>query len=165
MKKKFMSVIFLAGFFTVSVFNISGLQAELLEPTRSLKAADEDPGRLTVFSEPPGLSVKLDGALVGQTPMRIERVEPGIHQLQVSESTTEINIEPDKTFHISLFKNKFIQFQVAKKATAEPSGSEKTSTAETRFRETSAEQLKAKEENRKAWGRWMLFVNGSSKHF
>jgi len=165
MKKMSAPMLFLAGFFTVSVFNFSALQAELIEPTRSLKAAGEEPGRLTVFSEPPGLSVKLDGAIIGQTPLRIERVGPGMHQLKVGESITEIDIEPGQTFHISLFKNKFIQFQLAKKEAAEPLGSEKASTAETRSPQPSAEQLRAKEENRKAWERWMLFVNGSSPHF
>jgi len=165
MKKMSAPMLFLAGFFAISVFNLAALQAELIEPTRSLKTAGEEPGRLTVFSEPPGLNVKLDKASVGQTPMRIEGVGPGTHQLQVGESTTEIDIEPGQTFHISLFKNRFIQFQLAKKEAAQPSGPEKTSTAETRLPEPSAEQQKVKEENRQAWERWMLFVNGSSKHF
>ena len=156
---------FLAGFFAVSVFNFTALQAELIEPTRSLKGAGEEPGRLTVFSEPPGLSVKLDGTLIGQTPMRIEKAGPGVHQLQVGESTTEVDIEPAQTIHISLFKNKFIQFQPEKKEAAQPSGPEKASTAENRSSEPSAEQVRAKKENRQAWERWMNFVNGSSKHF
>jgi len=165
MKKISAKVLFLAGFLAVSVFNFTALQAELIEPTRSLKAAGEEPGRLTVFSEPPGLSVKLDGTLIGQTPMRIEKAGPGVHQLQVGESTTEIIIEPAQTIHISLFKNKFIQFQPEKKEAAQPSGPEKASTAENRSSGPSADQVRAKEENRQAWERWMNFVNGSSKHF
>ena len=165
MKKMLKLVVFLTGFFTLFVFNFSAPQAELLEPTRSLKATGGDTGQLTVFSEPPGLRVKLNGTLVGQTPMRIKAVDPGTHQLQVRESVTEIYIGPGQTFHISLFKNKFIQFQIAKKEAVEPSGAEKTSTSETWAPEPSSEQLRTKEENRKAWERWMLFVNGSSRHF
>jgi hypothetical protein len=92
----------------------------LIAPTRSLKATAEDPGQLTVFSEPPGLNIKLDGKFVGQTPMRIKAVDPGTHQLQVGESVTDIYLEPGQPFHISLFKNKFIQFQVAKKKHQKP---------------------------------------------
>ena len=163
MKKMFKLVVFLTGFFTIFVFNFSALQAELIGPTRSLKSTAEDPGQLTVFSEPPGLSIKLDGTLVGQTPMRIKAVDPGAHQLQVRESVTEIYVEPGQTFHISLFKNKFIQFQVAKK---EASGAGKTLTSETPAPpKPSSENLRTKKENRKAWERWMLFVNGSANHF
>ena len=165
MKKMFKLVVFLTGFFTIFVFNFSTLQAELIGPTRSLKATAEGHGQLTVFSEPPGLSVKLDGIFVGQTPIRIKALDTGAHQLQVAESVTEIYVEPGQTFHISLFKNKFIQFQAAKKEALEPSGAEKTSTSETAAPEPSPQQLRTKEKNRKAWERWMLFVNGSSGHF
>jgi hypothetical protein len=162
MKKMYKLAVFLTGFFTIIVLNFSALQAGLIEPTRSLKATAEDPGQLTVFSEPPGLNIKLDGKFVGQTPMRINRVDAGIHQLQVGESVTEIYVKPGQPFHISLFKNKFIQFQVAKK---EASGAGKELTAETPAPQPSSGHLKTKEENRKAWERWMLFVNGSSNHF
>jgi len=162
MKKMYKLAVFLTGFFTIIVLNLSTLQAGLIEPTRSLKATAEDPGQLTVFSEPPSLNIKLDGKFVGQTPMRINMVDPGTHQLQVGESVTEIYVEPGQPFHISLFKNKFIQFQVAKK---EASGAGKTLIPETPAPQPSSEHLRTKKENRKAWERWMLFVNGSSKHF
>jgi hypothetical protein len=162
MKKIYKLTVFLTGFFIIIGFNFSALQAGLIEPTRSLKATAEDPGRLTVFSEPPGLNIKLDGKFVGQTPMRINMVDPGAHQLQVGESVTEIYVEPGQPFHISLFKDKFIQFQVAQK---EASGAGKTLASETPAPEPSSEHSKTKKENRKAWERWMLFVNGSAKHF
>jgi hypothetical protein len=164
MKKMHKLVIFLTGFFTIIVLNHSALQAELIEPSRSLKSTAEDPGQLTVFSEPPGLSIKLDGTFVGQTPMRMNAIDPGTHQLQVGESITEIKVKQGQAFHISLFKNKFIQFQVARKEASEPSAG-KRSTPATAIPEPSAENLRTKQENRKAWERWMLFVNGSSKHF
>lgn len=162
MKKMYKLMAILTGFFTIIVLNFSALQAGLIEPTRSLKATAEDPGELTVFSEPPGLNIKLDGKFVGQTPMRINAVDPGAHQLQVGESVTEIYVEPGQPFHISLFKNKFIQFQVAKKETSEAG---KTFASETQAPKPSSGYLRTKEENRKAWERWMLFVNGSSNHF
>ena len=162
MKKMYKLMAILTGLFTIIVLNFSALQAGLIEPTRSLKATAEDPGQLTVFSEPPGLNIKLDGKSIGQTPMRINMVDPGAHQLQVGESATEVYVKPGQPFHISLFKNKFIQFQVAKK---EASGAGKTLTAETPAPQPASGHLRTKEENRKAWERWMLFVNGSSNHF
>lgn len=165
MKKMYKIAVFLTGFFSIIVLNFSALQAGLIEPSRSLKAAAEDPAQLTVFSEPPGLSIKLDGTFVGQTPMRMNAVDPGTHQLKVGDSATEIYVEPGQAFHISLFKNKFIQFQVAKKEASEPSGAGKTSTSKIPAPQPSAEHLRTKEENRKAWERWMQFVDGSLKHF
>jgi len=165
MKKYFKLIVFLTGFFSIFIFNSAALQAELIEPSRSLKTTAESPGRLTVFSEPPGLTVKLDGTTVGQAPMLIKDVEPGIHQLQVSESATEIYMEPGKTFHISLFRNRFIQFEVAKKEPAEPSGAKKLTTPQTSSPEPSSLRLRTEKENRKAWERWMKFINGSAKYF
>ena len=162
MKKMSKLLVFLTGFFTIIVLNYSALQAELIEPSRSLKSTAEDTGQLTVFSEPPGLNIKLDGTLIGQTPMRMNAVDAGTHQLQVGGSSTEIKVKPGQAFHISLFKNRFIQFQVAGK---EESEAGKESTPAAVAPEPSAENLRAKEENRRAWDRWMNFVNGSSKHF
>ena len=162
MKKMRKLLVFLTGFFTIIVLNYSALQAELIEPSRSLKSTAEDTGQLTVFSEPPGLNIKLDGTLIGQTPMRMNAVDAGTHQLQVGESSTEIKVKPGQAFHISLFKNRFIQFQVARKEALEAG---KKSTPAPVAPEPSAENLRTKEENRKAWERWMNFVNGSSKHF
>jgi hypothetical protein len=162
MKKMHRLVVFLAGFFTIIMLNYSTLQAELIEPSRSLKSTAEDPGQLTVFSEPQGLDIELDGTFIGQTPMRMNAVDAGTHQLQVGESITEIKVKPGQAFHISLFKNRFIRFQVARKEASEAG---KISTPATVTPEPSAEHLRTKEENRKAWERWMRFVNGSSNHF
>jgi hypothetical protein len=165
MKKIINIAVCLTGFFLIIFISFSVPQAGLIEPTRSLKSSAEGPAQLTVFSEPPGLSIKLDGKLVGQTPMRMDAVEPGTHQLYVGESVTEIYVAPGQPFHISLFKNKFIQFDAAKKETATAPGAGKTSTSETPAPQPSPDYLRTKEENRKAWERWMQFVDGSLKHF
>jgi hypothetical protein len=165
MKRFSKIMVILTGFFAISLFNSAVLQAELIEPTRTLKKTPEDPGQLTVFSEPPGLVVKIDGTPVGQTPLRIQEVAPGAHRLQVRESVTEIYLEPGVTFHISLFKNKFVQFQVVKKEPVKRSEANEYPKTETWAPGSSPEQLKTKEEGRKAWERWVQFVNGSSRHF
>lgn len=151
----------------VAIFLIisTGLKAELIEPTRTLSKTPDDPGQLTVFSEPPGLGVKIDGTPVGQTPLRIQEVAPGTHRLQIRNSVTEIDLEPGMTFHVSLFRNKFIKFQVEKKETGQTSETHPSQKTETWSPEPSPEQVKTKEQNRKAWERWVQFVNGSSRHF
>jgi len=165
MKKFSKIMIILTGFFVIFLCNSAVLQAELIEPTRTLKKTSEAPGQLTVFSEPPGLVVKIDGTPVGQTPLRIQEVAPGAHQLHVRDSVTEINLEPGMTFHISLFKNKFIQFQVANKEQEKPPETNPYPKNQTWAPEPSPAQLKTKAQNRKAWDRWVHFVNGSSRHF
>ncbi len=165
MKKYSKIMVILTCFFAISLFNSAGLQAELIEPTRTLKKTSEDPGKLTVFSEPPGLTVKIDGTPVGKTPLRIQEIAPGGHRLQIKDSITEINLEPGMTFHISLFRNKFIQFQVAKKESGQPSESDPNPKNETWAPKPSPGQLKTKEQNRKAWDRWVRFVNGTTGHF
>lgn len=160
---KMMAII--TAFFAIFLLHFDGLQAELIEPTRNLNKTPDGPGQLTVFSEPPGLMVKIDGTTVGQTPLRIQEVAPGAHRLQIRDSITEINLEPGTIFHISLFRNKFIQFQVAKKESGQPSESNPNPRTETWAPKPSPEQLKTKEQNRKAWDRWVQFVNGSSRHF
>ena len=139
--------------------------AELVEPTRTLKKTSEDPSQLTVFSEPPGLAVKIDDTFVGETPLRIKEIAPGANKLRVKDSVTEIYLEPGMTFHISLFRNKFIQFPVAKKESVQPSESKPNPKTETWALKPTPEQLKTKEQNRKAWDRWVRFVNGTTGHF
>ena len=72
MKKFSKIMVILTGFFAISLFNSAVLNAEMIEPTRTLKKTSADPGQLTVFSEPPGQVVKIDGAPVGKTPLRIQ---------------------------------------------------------------------------------------------
>ena len=82
--------------------------SELIEPTRTLDSAGEKPGKLSVFSEPPGLEVALEGTLIGKTPLFVDEVKPGSHRLRVKNTETDITIEPGKTLQISLYKDKFV---------------------------------------------------------
>ena len=86
----------------------SAWSSELIKPTRALDSSGENPGKLSVFSEPPGLEVTLEGAIIGKTPLFLDEVKPGSHRLQVKNSETDITIEPGKTLKISLYKDKFI---------------------------------------------------------
>ena len=82
--------------------------SELIKPTRTLDSSGEKPGKLSVFSEPPGLEVAFEGKIIGKTPLFLDEVKPGSHRLQVKNSETDITIEPGKTLQISLYKDKFI---------------------------------------------------------
>ena len=165
MKRFLKLMILLTGYFTLFLLNPGVPQSELIEPTRTLQGTNEGTGQLTVFSEPPGLPVKLNGKLIGQTPTRVQEINSGFYQLQVRESAVEIYIKPGKVFHISLFKDKFIKFQVAKKKSEKQPTAEKFPKSETWTPQPSPEEIRTKEQNRQAWERWMQFVNGSSKHF
>jgi PEGA domain len=165
MKRYLKITVIFAGFFTIFLLIFTPLQAELIEPTQTLKTAAAESGQLTVFSEPPDLMVKLDGTPVGQTPVRIQAVAPGDHQLQVRQSVTDINIESGEAYHISLFRDKFIRFQGAKSEALKNQASKASQRSEAPIPQSSPEQIKIKKENREAWERWMNFVNGSSSHF
>ncbi|MCJ7538695.1 MAG: PEGA domain-containing protein [Desulfobacterales bacterium] len=86
--------------------------SELIKPTRALDSTGEKLGKLSVFSEPPGLEVALEGTIIGKTPLILDEVKPGSHRLKVKNSETDITIEPGKTLQISLYKNKFIRFSM-----------------------------------------------------
>lgn len=87
----------------------SSLGADRIEPTR-LPAQDRmTAGKLAVFSEPPGLAVVLDGKPSGQTPVRIESIAPGTHELQIENKEKTIFVNPGQELRISFFKGSFIE--------------------------------------------------------
>ena len=45
------------------------IASDLIEPTRTLEGTSDQSAKLSVFSEPPGLQVTLDGAAIGKTPV------------------------------------------------------------------------------------------------
>ena len=98
-----------------------GLAGEdLIAPTRTLEGREELPGRLTVVSEPPGLKVFLDGAEIGQTPVWLNEVKPGLHKLRVRDSERDVYVEPGKTVTLSYFKGSFIDVPEKKEVAREP---------------------------------------------
>jgi len=101
------TIVFVFGFAFLLVYS-PAWSSELIKPTRALDSTGEKPGKLSVFSEPPGLEVRLEGTIVGNTPILLDEVEPGSHRLRVKDSETDISIEPGKTLQISLYKDKFI---------------------------------------------------------
>ena len=82
---------------------------ELIEPSRTVKGHEKANGRLSVFSEPPGLYVLLDDINIGKTPVISKEVAPGTHVLRVKETEKEIVILPGKSLKMSFFKDSLIE--------------------------------------------------------
>jgi hypothetical protein len=97
-----------AGFLLLLVAELS-LASDLIEPSRTLKSEDNRVGILTISSEPPRLDVKMDGTAIGQTPIVLQEVEPGIHVIQVQDAETQIFVGPGKSIQLSWFKGAFIE--------------------------------------------------------
>ena len=92
--------------------------AQLIEPTRTLRDGGGEAGTLNVYSEPPGLEVRLDGDPIGKTPVQSHRLAAGAHVLRIRETDREVQVAPGKSLTISWFKGSFIN--VPEKPQAEP---------------------------------------------
>ncbi len=100
-----------AGFLLLLITDLS-LASDLIEPSRTLSSTGKSVGKLTVSSEPPGLDVKMDGTVIGETPVVLQEVAPGIHVIRVKESKIEIYVKPGKSIKLSWFKGAFIEIPV-----------------------------------------------------
>ncbi len=105
--KKLTKITIFFGFAFLLVY-FPAWSSELIKPTRTLDSTGEKLGKLSVFSEPPGLEVTLEGTIIGKTPIFLDELKPGSHRLRVKNSETDITIDPGKALQISLYKDKFI---------------------------------------------------------
>ena len=115
-KKPFFTLLLLSA---VCALVTAGLHAQLIEPTRSLKEAPAAAGLLNVLSEPPGIEVRVDGRVIGKTPVFSASFAAGVHVLRIKDSQTEIHLAAGKTFTISWFKGSFIEVPATAKPPAE----------------------------------------------
>jgi hypothetical protein len=114
--KRFLKCMVCSAIICVPLSYFSSLtSAELIAPTRTLSEAKEQPGKLSVFSEPPALAVTLDGSDIGKTPVVAQEVEPGTHLIRIEDSETEIFVKPGQPLQYSWFKGSFIEVPVEKK--------------------------------------------------
>lgn len=102
---KLISLCIFLVFLLVAITSKSG---EIIEPTRTLQSSGVANGKISVYSEPPGLDVFLDNSKIGETPIVSLDIEPGPHNLNVKDSKKEIFIMPGKSLRISLYKGNFI---------------------------------------------------------
>jgi hypothetical protein len=100
----------------VFLFGVAPLVSggELIQPTRTLQSPEKLTGKISVFSEPPGLDVFLNHSKIGKTPILSMEVKAGKYKLEVQNATTEIYVIPDKSLRLSLFKSKFITVKESK---------------------------------------------------
>jgi len=99
---KFM--VYTTYFFAFLSFHPLLMAAELITPTRTLDSEKGLMEKLSVFSEPPGLDVTLDGTEIGKTPIISREVEPGAHIIRIQDSETKIFVKPGKAHQYSWFK-------------------------------------------------------------
>ena len=97
-----------AGLLLLLAMHVS-VASDLIEPTRTLSSPTENTGRLSVFSEPPGLDVDMDGASIGKTPVIGLKVAPGKHVIRLKNTEIEINTEVGKSIKLSWFKSAIIK--------------------------------------------------------
>jgi hypothetical protein len=103
---------FLIGGFLLILINNLGFASDLIEPTQTLSSRDSKVGNLSVFSEPPGLEVRMDGTVIGKTPVEVKAVESEVHVIQVKGSEIDIYVRPGESVKLSWFKGSFIKIPV-----------------------------------------------------
>lgn len=108
----------------------------LIEPTRTLETATADVGMLNVYSEPPGLEVRLDGKPIGKTPIVSTELSSGAHVLRIEGTETKFFLGPREAISLSWFKGSFIRIPEKTKATDEPTAESKQKETMTRQRES-----------------------------
>ena len=151
-------------FFALSGFNAAlsysaGEGSQLIAPTRSLEEAGKAAVRVTVFSEPPGLNVFLDGSDVGKTPLWLDQVEPGTHQLRIKDIEREIYLKPRQPLKVGLFKGSFIMLPGEEKqiTTDEQTGR--------KVKEAGGHPAPTETRKREDLTMWERFLNGTLPYF
>jgi hypothetical protein len=143
-----------AGFLFLLINQIS-VASDLIGPTRTLSSPTENTGRLSVFSEPPGLDVEMDGALIGKTPVVDLKVESGRHVIRLQNVEAEIDAEPGQSVKLSWFKGAFIRIPVEEQAARLQPGEAKKESSEINISDQSDDK---KEEPRPLY--WPLNPSG-----
>jgi len=113
---------------------------ELIEPTRTLKGENVKPGKLFVFSEPPGLAINLDGKAVGKIPVSLESIPQGTHVLRVKNEETTIIMAPGEIRRLSFFKGRFVEVPVEEESTDKQPKAEVTEHAQKQSSEQKPEK-------------------------
>jgi hypothetical protein len=101
-------IFFLFGSVFLLVYSLAW-SSDLIEPTRTLSGTGLNVGQLSVFSEPQGLEVTLDGKKIGKTPVFSQKVEPGVRVLLVKNAEAKIYVAPAQDLRLSLYKGSFIE--------------------------------------------------------
>jgi hypothetical protein len=95
------------------------LSAQLIEPTRGLREEAEESSVLRVLSEPPGMVVRVDDKIIGETPIFSAKMASGAHLLRIGDHEREVHLQAGKTTTMSWFKGSFIDIPEPDKSTIE----------------------------------------------
>ncbi len=85
------------------------LYPEPIEPTRTLQGGANQPGLLSVYSEPPAIDLWVDGKKMGKTPVTSIQLQPGEHLLRLGDSEQKISITSGRSSTYSWFKGALIE--------------------------------------------------------
>ena len=93
---------------------------ELIEPTRKLEDPQKAIGYLSVYSDPPGLTVFLDKKKIGKTPIFSKEVKSGLHQLRVEDAKRQVRIPSGESIEFSMHKGLLIEREKKKEEPTAP---------------------------------------------
>jgi hypothetical protein len=130
----------IAGFLLLLTYNLV-FASDLIEPTRTLSSMDHKMGNLSVFSEPPKLEVRMDGTVIGKTPVEVKVVEPGVHVIQVKGSEIDIYVKSGESVKFSWFKGTFIEIPAVVKERGKQKNGEKKEAPRKEKSEESAKKI------------------------
>jgi len=141
---------------------------DLIPPSRTLETAEQVPGEVSLFSEPPGLEVFINKESAGLTPARGISLNPGIHSLQIEKAELEFEIGSSQHVQFSFFNGQIIKIPdpepppvIDKQAAAE---SMEKPAVEPRPQPAKAQSTR-RQKSTSGLSSWDLFINGSSGHF
>jgi len=120
MKQSVKFMVYTTCFCAFLSFHSVLMAAELIAPTRKLDSEKVLMEKLSVFSEPPGLDVILDGSEFGKTPIISREVASGAHIIRIQDSETKIFVTPGKPLQYSWFKGSLIEIPEKKKEVQQP---------------------------------------------
>ena len=66
--------------------------------------------KLTVNTIPKKVNVKLDGVIIGKSPIKNERIRPGVHKIEIVKAgfaplTYDLLVNPSQAVHLDFFLN------------------------------------------------------------
>lgn len=118
----------------VACFSLASLadfaRGDLIAPTRALEGESSKMGKLSIYSEPQGLSVFLDGQLIGETTIQMKSVVQGRYDLQIESTKTIIFIKPGGSHRYSYREGFFFEVKAKETKVQNEPDTAKTETAQ-----------------------------------
>ena len=115
------AIVFLGGLHVAAP-----LYSEPIEPTRTLQGGANQPGLLSVYSEPPTIDLWVDGKKMGKTPVTSIQLPPGEHILRLGDSEQKISITSGRSSTYSWFKGALIEVADPSDKSSEPTKPDST---------------------------------------